>query len=101
MSEDAVSGTPPCETCGAQYPWHYAACRHNIVFNPYVLDADGRDYSGNYRGSSDAAGHLLQAIFGAPEHRDGPPFTHTLKLPETEEEMAAEPPPSFTLEDGS
>lgn len=48
----------------------------------------------------EAAGRLLQAIFATPEH-DGPPYTHTLKLPETEEEMRAEEEaPSFTLEEG-
>lgn len=50
--------------------------------------------------SEDATGHLLRNIFGAQEPEPGPSFTHTLKLPDTEEEMAAEPPPSFTLEDG-
>lgn len=44
-----------------------------------------------------AAGRLLQDIFGGGDE-PGPPFTHTLKLPETEEEMAAAPLlPSFTL----
>lgn len=45
-----------------------------------------------------AAGRLLQDIFGGGDHQPGSPFTHTLKLPETEEEMAAAPLlPSFTL----
>lgn len=51
--------------------------------------------------SDDATGHLLQHIFGAQEPEPGAPFTHTLKPPETEEEMWAEPPASFTLEEAA
>jgi hypothetical protein len=39
---------------------------------------------------SDAAGVFLRAILG-PDPAPGPPYSHTLKLPEAEEEMAAAP----------
>lgn len=45
----------------------------------------------------DAAARLLRDIFGSQEPPPGPPFTHTLRLPETEQEMAAEPGASFTI----
>jgi hypothetical protein len=35
---------------------------------------------------SEAVGHLLRNIFAAPEHRPGPPYTHTLVAPEPEDE---------------
>jgi hypothetical protein len=43
-------------------------------------------------------GGLLRAMLGPPEPSPGPPYAHVLKLPETEEEMAAEPVwPHFTV----
>ena len=69
------------------------------VCDAYGMCPQGCPHCDVCSGTGEAAGRLLQAIFTAPEH-DGPPYTHTLKLPETEEEMAAEPPPSFTVDPG-
>jgi hypothetical protein len=36
-------------------------------------------------------GGMLDRMLGPQEPSPGPPYTHVLKLPETEEEIAAEP----------
>jgi hypothetical protein len=93
---------PHCPFCGARYdagtfPYNWPHICKEVTYSTYVaatkaIPLDGPD---------EAAGRMLQQIFAAPEHRDDLPYVHTLKLPETEDEMAAEPPPSFTLEDRS
>jgi len=46
-------------------------------------------------------GRLLRSMLG-PDPSPGPPYVHVLKLPETEEEMAANPfdEPMFTVARG-
>ena len=65
--------------------------------SPPPSSVTAEDWAAVMQSPDEAAGRLLRNIFAAPEYRDDPPFPHTLKLPETEEEMAAEPGPSFTL----
>jgi hypothetical protein len=49
--------------------------------------------------SDDAFGRLLCSMLGPPELSPGPPFTHVLAMPETEEEIAAQPYlPAMTAE---
>jgi hypothetical protein len=49
--------------------------------------------------SGDAIGRLLRSMLGPPEPSPGPPFTHVHVMPETEEEIAAQPYlPTMTVE---
>lgn len=49
--------------------------------------------------TDNAFGKLLRGMLGRPDPQPGPPYTHTLTHPETEEETAAEPAlPAFTVE---
>lgn len=50
-------------------------------------------------GCEAAFGSFLRAALGGGPRRDGPPYEHRHRLPETEEELAAEPfLPSLTVE---
>ena len=49
----------------------------------------------------DGFGRLLRSMLGAPDPQPGPPFTHVHAMPETEEEIAAQPYlPTMTVEHG-
>lgn len=41
--------------------------------------------------TGDTLGNFLRSMLGPPDPHPGPPYTHTLAMPETEEEITAQP----------
>lgn len=64
-----------------------------------TVTVDGTPVQGEVCELPDGFGSLLGAMLGAdPSPSSGSPYTHVLRLPETEEEMAAAPVlPRFTV----